>query len=159
VRFTSAARLLPILALGAAAAFVLGMRSKSPLVHDAVRRGLRNTVNRHQLETAGGPGARAALIRHRGRRSGQVYETPVTPTPTEDGFVIALPYGTRADWVRNVLAAGEATVVREGVAHHVDRPEVLPIAAAAQYLVAGDRRVHRLFGVDECLRVRMRDGT
>jgi hypothetical protein len=33
---------------------------------------------------------------------------------TDDGFVIALPYGPGADWVKNVLASGSATIVNEG---------------------------------------------
>ena len=49
--------------------------------------------------------------------------------PTRDGFVIALPYGTSANRVRNVLAARSATLVTEGVRHRVRRPEVLPLEA------------------------------
>lgn len=127
-----------------------------PRIPDILRPIVRATVNRHQLRTAGGPGARAALIRHRGRRSGRMYETPVTPAPSEDGFVIALPFGARADWVRNVLAAGEATLVREGVAYAVREPEVVPMSEVADCFDPGDQRAHRRFGVDLCLRLRTR---
>lgn len=119
---------------------------------DLTRPLVRRTINRQQLRTAGQPGARAALIRHVGRVSGRPYATPVTPSPTEDGFVIALPYGARADWVRNVVAAGGATLVREGVEHRVVEPKVLPMAGLEHYFVPGDRRVHRWFGVDQVLR-------
>ncbi|WP_019874842.1 nitroreductase family deazaflavin-dependent oxidoreductase [Sporichthya polymorpha] len=127
-----------------------------PRLPDILRPLARATVNRHQLRTAGGPGARAALIRHRGRRSGRTYETPVTPTPIDDGFLIALPFGDRADWVRNVLAAGEATLIREGVEHVVRDPEVVPMADVADCFDPGDQRVHRRFGVDLALRLRLR---
>ncbi|GAA0614815.1 hypothetical protein GCM10009547_15850 [Sporichthya brevicatena] len=127
-----------------------------PRLPDVLRPLVRETVNRHQLRTAGRPGARAALIRHRGRRSGRTYETPVTPTLTDDGFLIALPFGDRADWVRNVLAAGEATLVREGVEHAVRDPEVVPMADVADCFDPGDQRAHRRFGVTLALRLRTR---
>jgi deazaflavin-dependent oxidoreductase (nitroreductase family) len=46
------------------------------------------------------------VVVHRGRRSGNEYETPVNVFATEDGYVLALTYGSDTDWVKNVLAAG-----------------------------------------------------
>ena len=46
-----------------------------------------------------------AVVRHRGRRSGRVYETPINMFRTPDGYVAALTYGTDTDWLKNVLAA------------------------------------------------------
>jgi deazaflavin-dependent oxidoreductase (nitroreductase family) len=46
------------------------------------------------------------VVIHRGRRSGNVYQTPVNVFATEDGYVFALTYGPDTDWVKNVLAAG-----------------------------------------------------
>ena len=108
-------------------AFVLGMRAKSPFVLGAVKRFNRRFVNPAQMKTAGTPGAYAGVIRHVGRRTGRLYETPVGPFPTDDGFVIALPYGTSSDWVKNVLAAGSATLVTEGQTYEVDRPAVVSL--------------------------------
>jgi len=82
----------------------------------------------------------------------------VGPFPTEDGYVIELPYGTRSDWLKNVVASGSAAIVHDGGAFEVDRPEILPIAEAVPYLPAHEvRRAHR-FGVDQCLRLRRRGG-
>jgi deazaflavin-dependent oxidoreductase (nitroreductase family) len=62
-----------------------------------------------------------AMIEHRGRKSGKVYHLPIMAFPTNSGFVIALTYGPDADWVRNVLAAGECTLTyRKDVIHLVD---------------------------------------
>ena len=47
-----------------------------------------------------------AVLRHRGRRSGTEYVTPVAVIPTATTFVIALPWGRGTDWVRNTRAAG-----------------------------------------------------
>ena len=47
-----------------------------------------------------------AVVIHRGRRSGRTFRTPLWAFRRRDGFVIALTYGSDADWVRNVIAAG-----------------------------------------------------
>jgi hypothetical protein len=72
----------------------------------------------------------------------------------DDGWAIALPYGTTADWVRNVLAAGAATIVHEGHTHVVDRPELVPTSTVAHHFPRGEQRNLRVFGVDRCLRLR-----
>ena len=47
------------------------------------------------------------VIRHVGRVSGQTYRTPLEAHRVDDGFIIMLVYGSRCDWVQNVLAADE----------------------------------------------------
>lgn len=135
------------------AVFTLGMRTKSPMVLDAIRRMNRTYVNPRQRD-AGTPGAYASLIRHTGRATGAPYETPVVPVETDDGFAIALPYGARSDWLRNVLASGSATIVHQGRTHRVADPEVVAIETADSYFSPKDQRTHRIFGTRECLRVR-----
>ena len=46
-----------------------------------------------------------AIVQHKGRRSGKSYRTPVLAFPTESGFLFALTYGRRVDWVRNIRAS------------------------------------------------------
>ena len=50
-----------------------------------------------------------ATIKHRGRKSGKPYETIVTAYRKGNVLAIALGHG-KTDWVKNVLAAGEADV-------------------------------------------------
>ncbi|HYZ55412.1 MAG TPA: nitroreductase family deazaflavin-dependent oxidoreductase [Streptosporangiaceae bacterium] len=57
------------------------------------------------------------VVVHRGRRSGRIYRTPVNVFARPDGYVFALTYGTDADWVRNVQAAGACELETRG--HHV----------------------------------------
>jgi deazaflavin-dependent oxidoreductase (nitroreductase family) len=137
--------------------FVVGMRRKTSWVLRAVRRFNRAVVNPRMLASAGTPGAYASVIRHVGRRTGRAYETPVVAEPTDDGFVIALPYGTTSNWVKNVLASGSATIVEEGVTYEVDRPEVVPMALVIDHFPVKDRRAHARFSVNECVRVRRVD--
>ncbi|HEX6256974.1 MAG TPA: nitroreductase family deazaflavin-dependent oxidoreductase [Euzebyales bacterium] len=135
--------------------FVVGMRTRSRWVLSAVRRLNRRFFNPYQMRTAGTPGAYASVIQHRGRTSGRNYETPVGAMPTADGFVIALPYGTHADWLRNVVAHGSATVVHEGATYDVDSPQVVPTASVSDDLPSGEERLLRRFNVDQCLRLRI----
>ena len=73
---------------------------------------------------------------------------------TDDGFVIAFPYGLSADWLKNVLASGSATIAQDGSTYDIDRPEVVPVSAVEHQFSPTDQRAQRLFRVDECLRVR-----
>lgn len=139
------------------AVLLVGMRRGSPPVVDSVRRLNRGVLNPRQMTTAGQPGAYAAVIRHRGRVSGRAYETPIGANPTDEGFVIALPYGPRADWLKNVLADGEATIVHEGRVHPVDQPEVVPIDRVLDAFPDPDRRSLRVFGVDWGVQLRRAD--
>jgi deazaflavin-dependent oxidoreductase (nitroreductase family) len=143
--------LLALVATGVV--FVVGMRTKSPVVLDTVRRTSR-AMKPLALKSAGTPGAYASVIRHVGRTTGRAYETPVGAVAIDDGFVIALPYGPNTDWLKNVLASGSAIIVDEGSTYDVDRPELVPMAAAGRYFSPQDQRAHRMFGVDQCLRVR-----
>ena len=71
-----------------------------------------------------------ATIKHRGRKSGKPYETIVTAYRKGNVLAIALGHG-KTDWVKNVLAAGEADVhfIRRDV--HIVNPRILPAGASA----------------------------
>jgi deazaflavin-dependent oxidoreductase (nitroreductase family) len=140
--------------LAAAILYVLGIRSKSAMVRAAARRFHHRVGNPLQLRSAGTPGTFASVVRHQGRRTGRTYQTPVWAVPTEDGFVIAIVYGSGTDWLKNVLANGAAAVVREGDSYPVDQPEIVPMDSVRAYFPATLQRTHRLVGVEECLRVR-----
>jgi deazaflavin-dependent oxidoreductase (nitroreductase family) len=139
-----------VVALGALfAMLVIGMRTKSPAILDRVRRFNRNVTNPRVLRTAGAPGVSTSVIRHVGRVSGRPYETPVGPVAVGDDYLIALPYGPGTDWVRNVMAAGGATLVHEGRQVSIDRPEVVATSEVVDDLPASERRTLRIFGVDQ----------
>jgi deazaflavin-dependent oxidoreductase (nitroreductase family) len=134
--------------------FFAGMRRKSPSVLRAVRRFNRAIMNPRMLVSAGTPGAYASIIHHVGRTTGLGYRTPVVAEPTPDGFVIALPYGTTANWVKNVLAAGSATIVHGGSSHEVNRPEVVPLTSVVDCFPPKDIRTFARFRIDQCMRLR-----
>jgi len=71
-----------------------------------------------------------ATIKHRGRKSGKPYETIVTAYRKGNVLAIALGHG-KTDWVKNVLAAGEAEVhfIRRDV--HLTNPRIVPAGSGA----------------------------
>jgi deazaflavin-dependent oxidoreductase (nitroreductase family) len=74
-----------------------------------------------------------ATIKHRGRKSGRQYETIVTAYRKGGVVAIALGHG-KTDWVKNVLAAGEADLhlVRRDL--HLVNPRVVPAGGSADGL-------------------------
>jgi len=108
------------------------------------------------LRSAGKQGSGTSVVRHVGRRSGRTYQTPVIAAQHADKFLIALPYGQRTDWLKNVLDKGSATIVTNGHTYEVDRPEVIPMAEATGYFRPREQRMHRQFHVDAALQVHQR---
>ena len=98
-----------------------------------------------------------AIVRHRGRRSGRTYETPVAISATPNGFVLPLPFGWRTDWCRNVIAAGGATIRWRGQDVDVTGPQILDAAAAAPSFPAVSRRAIQAFGMKTFLQLRRAD--
>jgi deazaflavin-dependent oxidoreductase (nitroreductase family) len=130
---------------------VAGMRWQVNPVVNAVRRMNRSVTNPRVMRTAGTEGTQTSVIEHVGRKSGKTYETPVDIIETTTRLLIALPYGVRTDWLRNVLDAGFATVLHSGERIPVDRPAVVATADVAELIPARTLRTLRLFGVSQCL--------
>jgi deazaflavin-dependent oxidoreductase (nitroreductase family) len=122
-------------------------------VVDAVRLVNRSVTNPRVMRTAGSAQTQTSVIAHVGRKSGRAYETPVDIISTTTGLLIALPYGTRVDWLRNVVAAGSATVVTHGDRVDVERPTIVATADVAALIPRRTLRTLRLFGVNQCLRL------
>jgi deazaflavin-dependent oxidoreductase (nitroreductase family) len=108
------------------------------------------------MRSAGKEGSSTSVVRHAGRRTGRAYETPVIAVQHDDSLLIALPYGKRTDWLQNVLHNGSATIVINGHAYEVDRPEVIPMAEATAYFRPREQRMQRQFQVEYALQVHQR---
>ena len=81
---------------------------------------LNRTLNRLTVRAARSRRGPFSLVRHVGRRSGRVYETPVILARVPEGFVAELTYGPDVDWFKNVTAAGHCTIVHHGREYEVD---------------------------------------
>ncbi len=97
----------------------------------------------------------AGVIRHAGRRTGKKYATPVVADRVADGFIVPLPYGTGVDWLRNVLAAGRATIQVQGQTYEVVQPTIIDAEAAAPQLSAKRRRAFQRFRIDRYMQVKL----
>ena len=88
----------------------------------------------------------ASVIKHRGRKSGKPYETIVTAYRKGNVLAIVLGHG-KTDWVKNVLAAGEADVqfIRSTV--HITNPRIVPAGSHEEGLPWPVRVQSRRLGV------------
>lgn len=126
----------------------------APLLR-AIRTFNKYLLNPVMSSLGGRKNSYAAVIRHTGRKSGKQYSTPVGADPTLAGFIIPVAYGTRVDWLQNVLAAGRATVLAEGEVHEVTEPELLDAATAMPMLAPSRRRTYERMGIPHYLHVRL----
>jgi deazaflavin-dependent oxidoreductase (nitroreductase family) len=133
--------LAPIL-FGVALAFFRLQRVKS--VTDKTRAFNKRFGNLLMMRLAGRRFFFAGVIRHTGRCSGREYATPIWAVPTGGGVVISLPFGEGADWLKNVRAAGRATIETRGWTWTVADPEVVDKETAWPSL---PRRARLLFGL------------
>ena len=87
-----------------------------------------------------------AIIKHRGRKSGKPYETIVTAYRKGNVLAIALGHG-KTNWVKNVLAAGEADVHLNRRDVHIVNPRIVPAGGDAEELPFMARVQARKMGV------------
>lgn len=87
-----------------------------------------------------------STIKHRGRKSGKPYETVVTTYRKGAVLAIALGHG-KADWVKNVLAAGEADVRLFRTELHLTNPRIVEPGTAGKDLPLAVRLQNRKVAV------------
>jgi deazaflavin-dependent oxidoreductase (nitroreductase family) len=73
------------------------------------------------------------IITHIGRKSGRRYRTPVNVFRKENGFAIALTYSERAEWVKNVMAAGGCELETRGLKYRLSSPKVVHDPARSRF--------------------------
>lgn len=97
-----------------------------------------------------------ALVRHRGRKSGKPYETPIAIVGSNaDSVYIALPWGRGTDWVRNLQAADGGTLVWKGRMIAVSEPAFVTKDEALAAAPEVRRRVAGRWTMEDFLRLRL----
>lgn len=97
---------------------------KKPRLGRRMGRFNRAVVNPVAVHVAGLlPGT--GVVTHVGRRSHNVYRTPVLVFRTKDGYRIALTYGRDADWVKNALAHGAVRLTSKRRQHELSDPGIV----------------------------------
>ncbi len=124
------------------------------MVPDAVRTFNKYVLNPVMKLVAGQKYWYTGVIEHTGRRSGRAYATPVVIERAGDGFLIPLAYGTKVDWLRNVQAAGRATVRVRGEVCQAVEPEVVDAATASTQLSPRRRREFGRFKIKHYLQLK-----
>ena len=120
---------------------------------DRIRVFNKYVTNRILRRFANLPFGPFAIIRHVGRRSGKPYETVIMVWPTGEGFVIALTYGPKVDWYRNMLAAGGGTVFWHRKAYVVGKPEPIDAKTALPVFPWPFRQILGRIGLQDFVRV------
>ncbi|MFN0072653.1 MAG: hypothetical protein ACKVVP_14310 [Chloroflexota bacterium] len=92
---------------------------------DRVRRFNRAILNPVVRRFAGRAPGPLVLLWHRGRKSGRIYAVPLVAWRTSSAWIIPLTYGTRAEWVKNVLASGAARLRHCGQRYGLASPVII----------------------------------
>ena len=93
------------------------------------------------------------VLTHVGRNSGTTYRTPMDAHPVDRGYLFILVYGSRSDWVRNVLAAGRAQLKVDGRHVELIAPRLVGEDEAFQALAADVKRPPKALHIKEFLRM------
>lgn len=118
----------------------------------SVARFQRSVTNRAARRIAGRvPGY--GLLEHVGRRSGQIYKTPLNTFARPGGFVVLLAYGSSTDWLRNLDAAGTAYLIHRGRAYKLTDPKVVVGPSGLALLPRYGRMLSRVTRTSEVLTV------
>lgn len=94
------------------------------------------------------------ILRHRGRRSGREYATPIGMRPLGDGFVIPRTFSDNAAWYQNVKSAGGGRITYLGRNYRVVEPEVVDYATARSAFPRYELAQFRLIGINEYMGLR-----
>src|SRR5262245_35164592 len=95
------------------------------------------------------------ILRHRGRKTGRIYETPINVFRRGDTYLFFLTYGSDVQWVKNVLAAGCCSLETRGRVVELVEPELVtdpelrPAPAHVRFVE------RRLAGVTQYVRMRV----
>ena len=97
------------------------------------------------------------VLTYRGRKTGRTYRTPINVFRRGDAYFFFLTYGSDAQWVKNVLAAGSCSLETRGRVVELVEPELItdpelrpapPVVRFVERRIAGVTqylRMHRVF--------------
>lgn len=94
------------------------------------------------------------VLTHTGRKTGRAYRTPINAFRRDDQYLFFLTYGSDAQWVKNVLAAGSCSLETGGRVVQLVEPELVTdpdLRPAPAHVRFVERRIA---GVTQYLRMR-----
>ena len=115
----------------------------------------KHVINRMTIRNAGAEKSQFAIMRHVGRRSGKEFETPIMVERLGDDFVIALTYGPKVDWYRNLQATGKGTLIWHGKAYAIEKVEPLDCNVGLSMHPLHKRAILRIMKVQNFVRLKV----
>lgn len=94
------------------------------------------------------------ILRHRGRRTGRLYSTPLGMRPLAGAMVIPRTFGAGSAWYRNLVAAGSVEITYRGRTATFGSPSLSELAGVAVAFPGYERALFRLLGIDDFLVLR-----
>ncbi|GAA0926081.1 hypothetical protein GCM10009560_27880 [Nonomuraea longicatena] len=110
-------------------------------------------VNKRVFNPRAIAGGKWPVLIHVGRVSGATHHTPLDAHPVEGGYLFVLVYGSRSDWVRNVLAADQARLRVGGKEVRLTAPRLVGTDEAFQALPPEVSRPPKVLRITEFLRM------
>jgi deazaflavin-dependent oxidoreductase (nitroreductase family) len=120
---------------------------------DRVRVMNKHVTNKIMIHLAGKKFGHFAILTHTGRKTGKVYKTPIIAEPVEDGFVIALTYGKKVDWLANMLANGKCSLFWKEKEYALSKPEFVDRTTCLKAFPTPLNKVLGKIGIEYFLRL------
>jgi len=120
---------------------------------DRIRVINKHITNKILIHISGKKFGHFAILSHVGRKSGKLYRIPIIAEPMNDGFVIALTYGKKVDWCKNVLAKGGCSLYWKNKEYALTNPEFIDSEIGVMAFPAMLRSVLRKKGIQYFLRL------
>jgi hypothetical protein len=128
-------------------------------VLDRIRILNKHGINKLMIRIAGRGFGHFAVLSHRGRKTGRTYRIPIIAEPAYGGFVVALTYGRKTDWLANVFSAGGCSLKWKNREYALNRPEYIEPAAGLKAFPSAFRGGLRLMGIRDFLRLMQADAS
>jgi deazaflavin-dependent oxidoreductase (nitroreductase family) len=98
-----------------------------------------------------------SILRHVGRYSGRIYQTPVLASYVSKTVIIPLSYGENVDWLRNILTQGGCEIRWRNNWMHAINPMIIDSETAFTILPEKRRNIFERFKLEKFLRMQVED--
>jgi deazaflavin-dependent oxidoreductase (nitroreductase family) len=92
---------------------------------DRIRIINKRFTNKILIHLCGRRSGHFAILSHTGRKSGRQYRIPVIAEPVDEGFMVALTYGKKVDWFKNVMTLGGCELYWKNKEYKLVHPELV----------------------------------
>lgn len=123
---------------------------------DRIRVFNKHVTNKILIHISGKKFGHFVVLTHIGRKSGRLYRIPIIAEPDAHGFVIALTYGRKVDWLENVLAKGSCSMIWKNKEYSLVKPEFIDKELGLLAFPVLFRTGLRKMGVEYLLRLEIR---